>query len=259
MPCFVWSSGQLFVQSCIPGAMDKDYNPNQKPISLCEGCAAGGFRKCQRTSEDQYFSSSGAFRCLTESESSGSIIVDSLIFNRGGLIFSWVSLIDILIYNYETPSLFFLYFMEATMLCPYKPVKNWKPPPPKKKCSHEFKWLHSIIKQNRYFHFLLNKRLTFFHVLHNLFCKWSAIEKWFLIFFLQRVEILRLWNIWQYGVILMVGDNPTGPETDVLMTMSWCVKMAAEPTLMTGRTVTLVRFLLAPWLQLVSNAFEIVG
>lgn len=58
--------GQLFIHSCIPGAMDKDYNPNQKPVSLCEGCAAGGFRKCQRTSEDQYFSSSGAFRCLTE-------------------------------------------------------------------------------------------------------------------------------------------------------------------------------------------------
>lgn len=62
------STGQLFIHSCIPGAMDKDYNPNQKPVSLCEGCAAGGFRKCQRTSEDQYYSASGAFRCLVESE-----------------------------------------------------------------------------------------------------------------------------------------------------------------------------------------------
>ncbi|KAK3096152.1 hypothetical protein FSP39_023802 [Pinctada imbricata] len=58
--------GQLFTRSCIPGAMDYDYNPNQKPVSLCEGCAAGGFRKCQRTSEDQYYGASGSFRCLVE-------------------------------------------------------------------------------------------------------------------------------------------------------------------------------------------------
>ena len=67
-PVHLMSTGQLFIHSCIPGAMDKDYNPNQKPVSLCEGCAAGGFRKCQRTSEDQYYSASGAFRCLVESE-----------------------------------------------------------------------------------------------------------------------------------------------------------------------------------------------
>ena len=68
VPVHLMSTGQLFIHSCIPGAMDKDYNPNQKPVSLCEGCAAGGFRKCQRTSEDQYYSASGAFRCLVESE-----------------------------------------------------------------------------------------------------------------------------------------------------------------------------------------------
>lgn len=237
--------------------MDKDYNPNQKPVSLCEGCAAGGFRKCQRTSEDQYFSSSGAFRCLTESESRGSIIVNSLIYNHGGLIF----LLDFMGTTHWHPdielwnTIFILSLYHGSpMLYPYKSVKNWKPPLPlpKKKCAH----INWNVEWNWYFQFLLNKRLTF----HLLFCKWYAIKRWFFqYFFLQRVEILRLWNIWQYVAILMVGDSPTGPETDVLMTTSWCVKMAAEPTLMTGRTVTSARFLPAPWLQPVSNAFDKAG
>ncbi|XP_025096209.1 melanotransferrin-like [Pomacea canaliculata] len=65
--CSIFNNiGQLFVRSCIPGALDKEYNPNQTPISLCEGCAAGGYRKCLRNSDEQYFGSSGAFRCLVE-------------------------------------------------------------------------------------------------------------------------------------------------------------------------------------------------
>lgn len=161
----------------------------------------------------------------------------------------------------------------STMLYPYKSVKNWKAPSSfkKKMCSHELKWLQIIIKRNWYFQFLLNKRIIkpnwYFPFLlnkrltfHLLFCKWYAIKRWFFqYFFLQRVEILRLWNIWQYVAILMVGDSPTGPETGVLMTTSWCVKMAAEPTLMTGRTATSARFLPAPWLQPVSNAFDKAG
>lgn len=58
--------GELFSRSCIPGALDTEYNPNGHPINLCEGCAAGGYRKCQRNSEEQYYGASGAFRCLVE-------------------------------------------------------------------------------------------------------------------------------------------------------------------------------------------------
>lgn len=58
--------GQLFSRSCIPGALDKDYNPSQKPINLCEGCQGGGYRKCQRNSEELYYGATGAFRCLVE-------------------------------------------------------------------------------------------------------------------------------------------------------------------------------------------------
>jgi len=60
--------GQLFTRSCIPGALEKEYNPNQTPINLCEGCAGGGFRKCERNSDEQYYGTTGAFRCLTECE-----------------------------------------------------------------------------------------------------------------------------------------------------------------------------------------------
>lgn len=60
-------SGQLFSRSCIPGALDKDYNPSQKPINLCEGCQGGGYRKCQRNSDELYYGATGAFRCLVES------------------------------------------------------------------------------------------------------------------------------------------------------------------------------------------------
>lgn len=58
--------GQLFSRSCIPGALDKDYNPSQKPINLCEGCQGGGYRKCQRNSDELYYGATGAFRCLVE-------------------------------------------------------------------------------------------------------------------------------------------------------------------------------------------------
>ncbi|KAL4231745.1 negative regulation of tumor necrosis factor (ligand) superfamily member 11 production [Mactra antiquata] len=58
--------GQLFTRSCIPGALDKDYNPSQLPVNLCEGCQGGGYRKCQRNSEELYYGATGAFRCLVE-------------------------------------------------------------------------------------------------------------------------------------------------------------------------------------------------
>ena len=61
-------AGQLFVRSCIPGALDEEYNPNQTPVNLCEGCSSGGYRRCLRNSEEQYYGASGAFRCLVESE-----------------------------------------------------------------------------------------------------------------------------------------------------------------------------------------------
>ncbi|XP_059175482.1 melanotransferrin-like isoform X2 [Physella acuta] len=58
--------GELFSRSCIPGALDLEYNPKGRPINLCEGCAAGGYRKCQRNSEEQYYGATGSFRCLVE-------------------------------------------------------------------------------------------------------------------------------------------------------------------------------------------------
>ncbi|KAH9500931.1 hypothetical protein Btru_069230 [Bulinus truncatus] len=58
--------GELFTRSCIPGSLDTEYNPNVRPVNLCEGCGANGYRKCLRNSEEHYYGSSGAFRCLVE-------------------------------------------------------------------------------------------------------------------------------------------------------------------------------------------------
>ena len=66
------------MRSCIPGALDKEYNPNQTPVNLCEGCASGGYRKCQRNSEEQYYGASGAFRCLVESKLIGGLLASPL-------------------------------------------------------------------------------------------------------------------------------------------------------------------------------------
>ena len=45
-----------------------------KPINLCEGCAGGSYRKCARTSDEQYYGVTGAFRCLVESKYSGPVM-----------------------------------------------------------------------------------------------------------------------------------------------------------------------------------------
>ena len=68
---FAFFTGALFIRSCIPGALDHEYNPKQTPISLCEGCGANGFRKCMRNAEEQYYGAAGAFRCLVESKQKG--------------------------------------------------------------------------------------------------------------------------------------------------------------------------------------------
>lgn len=59
-------AGELFSRSCIPGALDKEYNPSGKPVNLCEACQGGGYRKCKRNSDELYYGTTGAFRCLTE-------------------------------------------------------------------------------------------------------------------------------------------------------------------------------------------------
>ncbi|WAR22228.1 TRFM-like protein [Mya arenaria] len=58
--------GELFSRSCIPGALDEEYNPSGKPVNLCEACQGGGYRKCKRNSDELYYGATGAFRCLTE-------------------------------------------------------------------------------------------------------------------------------------------------------------------------------------------------
>ena len=63
----VAATGQFFSKSCVPGVLNDKYNRHgTNPINLCEACAAGGSDRCQRNSEELYYGSSGAFRCLVE-------------------------------------------------------------------------------------------------------------------------------------------------------------------------------------------------
>ncbi|XP_052772422.1 melanotransferrin-like [Mya arenaria] len=65
--CTIFNNlGELFSRSCIPGALDEEYNPSGKPVNLCEACQGGGYRKCKRNSDELYYGATGAFRCLTE-------------------------------------------------------------------------------------------------------------------------------------------------------------------------------------------------
>lgn len=59
--------GQYFSKSCVPGILSSYYNPyGTNPINLCEGCGTHGPKRCMRNDEEQYYGSSGAFRCVTE-------------------------------------------------------------------------------------------------------------------------------------------------------------------------------------------------
>jgi len=59
--------GQYFSKSCVPGILSDNYNPyGTNPINLCEACGTHGPKRCERNDEEQYYGSSGAFRCVTE-------------------------------------------------------------------------------------------------------------------------------------------------------------------------------------------------
>jgi len=59
--------GQYFSKSCVPGILSDYYNPyGTNPVNLCEACGTHGPKRCERNDEEQYYGSSGAFRCVTE-------------------------------------------------------------------------------------------------------------------------------------------------------------------------------------------------
>ena len=59
--------GEYFGRSCVPGALDYDYNRlKTNPRALCLKCYAKGSDYCSRSQREMFYGSSGAFRCLTE-------------------------------------------------------------------------------------------------------------------------------------------------------------------------------------------------
>lgn len=57
--------GNFFSKSCVPGALDRKYNPTgRNPVNLCTLC--GGIKQCQRDHANRYYGYDGSFRCLVE-------------------------------------------------------------------------------------------------------------------------------------------------------------------------------------------------
>lgn len=60
-------AGEYFGRSCIPGAMDYDYNTlRTNPRSLCLRCYSKGADYCARSQHEMFYGDAGAFRCLDE-------------------------------------------------------------------------------------------------------------------------------------------------------------------------------------------------
>lgn len=59
------SVGEFFSRSCIPGALESQYNPKgDNPSTMCSMC--GGVDKCARNSSNPFYSYNGAFRCFIQ-------------------------------------------------------------------------------------------------------------------------------------------------------------------------------------------------
>jgi melanoma-associated antigen p97 len=60
-------AGEYFGRSCIPGAMDYNYNTlKTNPRALCLRCYSKGSDYCSRSQREYFYGDTGAFRCLTE-------------------------------------------------------------------------------------------------------------------------------------------------------------------------------------------------
>ncbi|CAF0807232.1 unnamed protein product, partial [Didymodactylos carnosus] len=60
-------AGEYFGRSCVPGALDYDYNKvKTNPRALCLKCYSKGSDYCSRSQREMFYGNSGAFRCLTE-------------------------------------------------------------------------------------------------------------------------------------------------------------------------------------------------
>lgn len=60
-------AGEYFGRSCIPGALDYNYNTlKTNPRALCLKCYSKGSDYCSRSQREYFYGDTGAFRCLNE-------------------------------------------------------------------------------------------------------------------------------------------------------------------------------------------------
>jgi melanoma-associated antigen p97 len=60
-------AGEYFGRSCVPGALDYDYNTlKTNPRALCLRCYSKGADYCSRSQREYFYGDTGAFRCINE-------------------------------------------------------------------------------------------------------------------------------------------------------------------------------------------------
>lgn len=78
------STGEYFDQSCVPGALSNEYNPqNSNPTGLCAICT--NQKTCPRNVSERYFGYHGAYRCLTEGAGDVAFVSHLTVFQHTGV------------------------------------------------------------------------------------------------------------------------------------------------------------------------------
>jgi hypothetical protein len=62
----VLAASQYFSKSCVPGALSNEYNFGQEHHNLCDLCHGSSFSYCSRDASEDFYGTTGAFRCLIE-------------------------------------------------------------------------------------------------------------------------------------------------------------------------------------------------
>jgi len=60
------AAAQYFTKACVPGALSKEYNFGEQHNNLCDLCRGSSYSYCSRDSSEDFYGSTGAFRCLIE-------------------------------------------------------------------------------------------------------------------------------------------------------------------------------------------------
>ncbi|XP_055631307.1 melanotransferrin isoform X2 [Toxorhynchites rutilus septentrionalis] len=84
------AAAEYFTKSCVPGAISNEYNTGVPYDNLCDLCRGSSFRYCRRDASEDYYGSTGAFRCLVEGGGHVAFVKHTTVLeNTGGKKREW--------------------------------------------------------------------------------------------------------------------------------------------------------------------------